>query len=133
MADLMDRILDHVRSHTAGVPQSVAYDTFADDQDHELMVRHDVAPAVTRRYLTGAYWAAFNFSFYAKDQDGEAARALLEAVQESLSLDNGLKASLGITKGTIKTKTIPHFVGKTDSGARIYTSSYELVFFKEGS
>lgn len=133
MADLMDRILEHVRAKVPGVPESVPYDTFADDEDHELMVRHDVGPAVTRRYLTGSYWAAFNFSFYAKDLDGEVARALLEAIQGALSLDNSLKAALGIAKGTIKTKTIPHFVGKSDRGARIYTSSYELVFFKEGS
>jgi hypothetical protein len=131
MADIMDAILARVRDQVPTLPEQVAYDDFSDDADTEVMIRHDVAPAVSRRYLTGSYWAGFNFSFYAKAQDGEEARALLEAVQGALSLDNALKLALGIAKGTIKTKTNPHYVGKTDRGARIYTSSYELAFFKE--
>jgi hypothetical protein len=111
-------------------PAAISEDAFPGDSQEELMCRHDVSPLIARRYLTGSYWAEFNFSYYAKSAQVVLARQWLEAIEEILFLDNFTNL-LGLSQGRLETVARPTFISRDESGANIYTSSYQLVYFEE--
>lgn len=111
-------------------PTVISEDSFPGDSQEELICRHDVSPLITRRYMTGSYWAQFSFSYYAKSMQVVLARQWLEAVEGVLSIDN-FSDLLGLKQGRLDVAARPTFISKGENGASIYTSSYKLVYFKE--
>lgn len=112
------------------IPQNINEDFFASDTKMELMCRHDVSPVITKRFLTGAYWAQFNFSYYMQSANLLICRRTLEAIQECLAIDN-FTDLFGLQSGRVIVITRPTPVSRNDSGISIYTSSYRLEFQEE--
>lgn len=134
--EIMDEINTYLLARIAGAlpegleaPSAIHEDFFPGDQTNEVMCRHDPSPVITRRYMTGAYWADFNFSYYARSLDGIAARQLLEAIQEVLEIDN-FEDLFGVAEGRIIVVTRPSPVGEDEAGVKLYTASYKLVYFR---
>jgi len=112
------------------VPASICEDFFPGDADDELMCRHDPSPVITRRYLTGSFWAQFDFSYYARSKNPEAARKTLAAIVSALNLDV-FSDLFGIAEGRLNAVTRPSPVGEDEAGVRTYTSSFRRVYFQE--
>lgn len=111
-------------------PATTYRDFFPGDIDDELMCRHDPSPVITRRYLTGDFWAQFDFSYYARSKNPEAARKTLAALVDALNID-AFSALFGIAEGRLNAVTRPSPVGEDEAGVRTYTSSFRLVYFQE--
>lgn len=112
------------------IPENINEDFFAGDSDIELMCRHDVSPVITKRFLTGAYRAQFNFSYYMQSTNTLVCRRTLEAVEECLAIDK-FTDLFGLKSGRVIVMTRPTPVSRDESGISIYTSSYRLEFQEE--
>lgn len=112
------------------IPANINEDFFAGDTETELMCRHDVSPLITKRFLTGAYEAQFNFSYYMQSANVLICRRTLEAIQECLAIDN-FTDLFGLKSGRMIVITRPTPVSRDGSGISIYTSSYRLEFQEE--
>lgn len=130
MIEIMANINAYVISKVPGAGSNINEDFFSADSSSETICRHDVAPLIQRRYMTGGYWAAFNFSYYSKASDPIAARQVQEAIMEALSLDN-FSELLGLNEGRLEVAARPTPVSRDEDGTVIYTSSYRLVYFQE--
>lgn len=107
-------------------------DWFTGDGAEEVISSHDPGPTVTKRYMNESFEGEFNFSYYAKSPNAPKARQQLEAIQEVLFLDSFTNL-FGFTRGNLIPATNPTRVSRDEDGTAIYTSSYRLVFFKEGT
>lgn len=112
------------------VPTNINEDFFAGDSEQELMCRHDVGPLVVKRWLTGAYKARFNFSYYMASPNVLTSRRTLEEIEKCLAIDNFV-GLFGLQSGRIMVVTRPTPVSRDESGISIYTSSYRLEFEEE--
>lgn len=126
MANINAFLHTKVPTIAADVPE----DAFPGDSAEELMCRHDAAPLIKRRYLTGSFWAQFSFSYYSKSMSVITARQKQESIMEALLIDN-FTDLLGLKEGRLDVVARPTFIGRDESGANIYTSSYALVYFQE--
>lgn len=129
MIEIMANINTFVMSKVSGI-SNINEDFFVSDTEDETICRHDVAPLIDRRYLTGNYWAAFNFSYYTRASDPMTARQVQESIMEALSLDN-FSELLGLVEGRMTILTRPTPVVREEDGSVTYTSSYRLVYFVE--
>lgn len=107
-------------------------DWFTGDGAEEVISSHDPGPTVTKRYMNESFEGEFNFSYYAKSPNAPKARQQLEAIQEVLFLDSFTNL-FGFARGNLTPATNPTRVSRDEDGTAIYTSSYRLVFFKEGT
>jgi hypothetical protein len=105
-------------------------DFFNGDSQTEIMARHDPSPLIRKRYLTGGYWAEFNFSYFKKSSDPITARQALESIMAALELDN-FTSLLGLSQGRLEVIARPTPVSRDEDGTVIYTSSFRLVYFQE--
>lgn len=130
MIQIMANINAYIISKVPAVGTNINEDFFADETTPETICRHDASPLITRRYMTGSYWAAFNFSYYSKAMDPISARQVQEAIMEALSIDNFTEL-LGLADGRLDVAARPTPVSMAEDGTVIYTSSYRLVYFEE--
>lgn len=130
MVELMSSIISFVNERTDNAGRNINEDFFSADSGDEIMCRHDVSPKVARRYMTGSYWAEFNFSFYSRASDPITARQVLEEIEAALFIDNFIDL-LGMKNGRVIVVSCPHPVSKDEAGNVIYTSSYKLEYFQE--
>lgn len=139
MAEIMDAVNTYVLARLIAaqpegitVPANITEDFFPGDSQEELMCRHDPSPLVTRRYLTGAYWATFNFSYYTRSIDPIAARRLLEAVLAILNIDS-FSDLFGVAEGRVQVITQPSPVGEDDAGVKTFAFACRLTYFQEAT
>jgi hypothetical protein len=111
-------------------PAAIHEDFFPADDEQEVICRHDPSPVIVRRYLTGSYWAEFNFSYYARSKNPEAARKTLAAIVDALNID-AFQDLFGIAEGRLNAITRPSPVGEDEAGVITYTSTFRLVYFQE--
>ena len=111
-------------------PDEIPEDFFPGDADFEVMCRHDVAPVVQKRFMDGSYKAGFNFSYYCKSKNVIQARQTLEAIIEALNIQN-FQGLFGLTEGRLEAVTRPTPVSEDESGVKVYTSSFQLVYSQE--
>ena len=111
---------------------SINDDWFTGDTEEEVMTAHDPGPTVTARYMDESFDGEFNFSYYAKSTNAPKARQQLESIQEVLFLDN-FQNLFGFARGNLTPATNPTRVSRDENGTAIYTSSFKLAFFKEGT
>jgi hypothetical protein len=111
-------------------PAAIHEDFFPADDEQEVICRHDPSPVIVRRYLTGSYWAEFNFSYYARSKNPEAARKTLAAIVDALNLDV-FSDLFEIAEGRLNAVTRPLPVGEDEAGVMTYTSTFRLVYFQE--
>ena len=111
-------------------PSVIHEDFFQNDSDYEVICRHDPSPLIQKRFLTGAYRAVFNFSYFCKSANVIQARQTLEAIMEALDIQN-FQGLFGLTEGRLEVVTRPVPVSESDAGVKIYTSSFRLVYFQE--
>lgn len=128
--ELMANINAFVNERTGHPERNINEDFFASDTEEEVICRHDPSPLVTKQYLTGGFWAQFNFSFYAQSMSTITARQTLEAIEAVLHMDNFTEL-LGLNEGRLVEIARAAPVSRKDSGAVIYASSYQLVYFQE--
>lgn len=107
-------------------------DWFTGDGAEEVISSHDPGPTVTKRFMDESYEGEFNFSYYAKSPNAPKARQQLEAIQEVLFLDS-FSNLFGFSRGNLTPATNPARVTREENGTAIYTSSYRLAFYKEGT
>lgn len=132
MIELMANINAFVNTQTGDVGRNINEDFFGGDSPDEIMCRHDSSSLIDRRYLTGDYWAAFNFSYYAKSLNPISARQTIEAISAALEIDNFCDL-LGLQNGRLEIIARPTPVSRDETGTVIYTSSYKLVYYQEVS
>lgn len=130
MIQLMANINAYVLSKVPSIGTNINEDFFADEAMPEVICRHDASPLIMRRYLSGSYWAAFNFSYYSKADNPIGARQVQEAIMEALSIDNFTEL-LGLEDGRLEVSARPTPVSRDQDGTVVYTSSYRLVYFEE--
>lgn len=130
MIQVMENVNAYVLGKVPDLGSNINEDFFTADALPETICRHDPAPLISRRYMNGAYWAEFNFSYYTKDDDPISARQVQEAIVEALSLDN-FSELLGLHEGRLEVTARPTPVSREDDGAVVYTSSFRLVYFQE--
>jgi hypothetical protein len=111
-------------------PAAIVEDFFSGDSEDEVMSRHDPSPVITRRYLTGSFWAQFNFSYYARSKNPEAAKKTLAAIVDALNIDV-FSDLFGIAEGRMNAVTRPQPIGEDEAGQTTYTSALALVYFQE--
>jgi hypothetical protein len=111
-------------------PAAIQEDFFPADEEQEVICRHDPSPVIVRRYLTGNYWAEFNFSYYARSKNPEAARKTLAAIVDAMNIDV-FSDLFGIQEGRLNAVTRPLPVGEDEDGVTTYTSTFRLVYFQE--
>ncbi len=132
MLELMNSINTYLTSKGVITFYGINEDFLTSDQTDEIMCRHDPSPVVQKRYLTGARWQEFNFSYYTKSLNVISARQQLEAIQAVLFLDH-FSDMFGLKEGVLTPVTAPSPVSRDENGMTIYTSSYRLDFYKEGA
>lgn len=130
MIELMANINIFVNERTGNVGRNINEDFFSADAGDEIMCRHDVSPKIAKRYMTGAYFAEFNFSYYSRSTDPITARQELEEIESALFIDN-FSDLLGLKDGRVIVVSCPHPVSKDNAGNVIYTSSYKLEYKQE--
>ncbi len=111
-------------------PAAIHEDFFPADEEQEVICRHDPSPVIVRRYLTGNFWAEFNFSYYARSKNPEAARKTLAAIVDAMNIDV-FSDLFGIQEGRLNAITRPSPVGEDEAGVTTYTSAFRLVYFQE--
>ena len=111
-------------------PTVIHEDFFTQDDEYEVICRHDPSPAVLKKFLNGSYRAQFNFSYYCRSKNVIQARQTLEAIMEALNIEN-FQGLFGLTEGRLEAVTRPSPVGEDDAGVKSYTSSFRLVYFQE--
>lgn len=111
-------------------PTVIHEDFFPADADYEVVCRHDVAPVIQKRFMDGSYKAAFNFSYYCRSLNVIQARQTLEAITEALNIQN-FTGLFGLTEGRLEAITRPTPVSEDESGVKVYTSSFQLVYLQE--
>lgn len=130
MIELMANINTYVNLKTNNPSRNINEDFFASDTSEEVICRHDVSPLKTKVYLSGNYWAGFNFSYYCQSASVITARQTLDSIETVLNLDN-FTDLLGLTDGRLIVTARPTPVSKRDDGTVVYTSSFQLVYFQE--
>lgn len=130
MIEIMANINAYVVGRVPSAGSNINEDFFSADIQTETMCRHDAAPLIQRRYMTGSYWAAFNFSYYTKSDNPISARQVQEAIMDALDIDNFTEL-LGLKEGRLEVAARPTPVSRDQDGTVIYTSSYRLVYFEE--
>lgn len=132
MVEVMKNINDYLISKGVITFAGINEDFVTSDSVDEIICRHDPSPVILRRYMTGARWQTFNFSYYTKSLNVISARQQLEAIQAVLFLDHFTNL-FGVSEGVLVPVTAPNPVSRGEDGTTIYTSSYRLDFYKEGA
>lgn len=111
-------------------PEKITEDFFPEEQEYEVICRHDASPIIVKRFFDGSYRARFSFSYYAKSKNVIQARQTLEAIIEALNLGN-FQGLFGLTEGHLEAVTRPTPVSENESGVKVYTSSFRLDYSQE--
>lgn len=131
MLELMSSINSYLLGKLPSVASAIHEDFFPGDEADEVMCRHDPSPVIKKRFLTGAYRAEFGFSYYATSSNVIKARQTLEAIMDVLIPIENFRGLFGLTEGRLEVVARPTPVQELDAGAKIYTSSFRLVYFQE--
>ena len=126
----MKLILDNIITFlTAKVVlySAVFIDMFPTIDGDSLMIRADPGRPVETRYMNESRAGQFDFSFYARSEDGKKAYEQLCDIQSALDLKMFPLTTLTLV--SIEPTSGPSLVQKTEAGQYTYTAGFRLDYF----